>query len=107
MPKNKPLNFEGATLESGGGSIRNGVYEKNFWRVELADGTIIQRHLYDRRDDLQFSWERWWPNTNKQYRWDRDGSFRLLGPFDNNAVDHWVKSHPEYFKDGTRRYEES
>lgn len=107
MPKRNPLNFEGATLTSGGGTVSDGVYTMNFWRVTLADGTIIQRDHYGRRDDLQFSWERWWPNkdiaTWRAYQ--ARGSFRKLSDFDNNAVDAWVKAHPDYYKDGSRKCE--
>lgn len=107
MSKAKPLNFEGATLKSGGGSISNGVYVKNFWRVELADGTQIQRDYYYSGKNGQYFWKRWWPNddiaTWRSYQ--GQGSFRKLSDFDNKAVDEWVKAHPDYYEDGTRKYE--
>lgn len=105
MPKNKPLNFEGASLKSGGGSVSNGVYTRNFWRVILADGTEIQRNHYGSRPDSQFTWERWWPNGDERGWPHTRGWFRKLGDFDNAAVDAWVKSHPDYYADGTRKAE--
>lgn len=104
MSKAKPFNFEGATLRHIGGTVKDGKYLRNMWRVTLADGTHIRRDTAYARSTtggLSFQWDKWYPNKDKQFRWDRDGSWRPLRDFDNNAVDHWVKSHPDYQKDNT------
>ncbi|QEQ94804.1 hypothetical protein pEpSNUABM08_57 [Erwinia phage pEp_SNUABM_08] len=106
MPKNKPLNFEGATLTFQGGTVSDGMYGRNFWRVTLADGTMFQRDQFGRTLNLFFQWERWWPNKDFRYYPDRRGSWRKLSMFDNAAVDSWVKAHPDYCKDGTKVHDD-
>lgn len=104
MSKAKPFDFTGAELRHRGGTVKDGKYLRNLWCVTLADGTRIQRDLYHARsttNGMSFQWMKWYPNKDRQFHLERDGNWRPLRDFDNNAVDKWVKSNIDYYEDNT------
>lgn len=98
MPKNKPLDFTGATLKSNGGTVDRDrkLFTNLYWQVTLADGTVIRRNnLHSNKRAPEFIWERQWPR-GKDWHGVPEYSFRELGAFDNTAVDEWVRAHPDF-----------